>query len=131
MFLEISQNSLENTCARVSFLICNFIKRVTLAQLFSSKFCEISKNTFSYRTPSVAAPVVYKETYYGFPLKTTVKSDITAAIKVYYDIFTILSIQFNYQIGRIMFGKCLLSYCYLISPTSWDQRVLLNHDVLI
>ena len=64
-------------------LICNFIKKVALAQLFSCEFCEISKNTFSYRTPSVAAPVVYKETHYGFPLKTTVKFDITAAIKVY------------------------------------------------
>ena len=25
---------------------CNFIKRETLAQLFSYEFCEISKNTF-------------------------------------------------------------------------------------
>ena len=45
MFLEISQNSQEYTCARVSFL----------AQLFPCEFCEISKNTFSYRTPLVAA----------------------------------------------------------------------------
>ena len=63
---EISQNSQENTCARVSFLIklqarraseaqrlrvsealraCNFIKKETLAQVFSCEFCEISKNT--------------------------------------------------------------------------------------
>ena len=47
--LEISQNSQENTCARVSFLI----KLQTLAQVFSCEFCEISKNTFSYRTPPV------------------------------------------------------------------------------
>ena len=38
MFLEISQNSQENTCARV---FCDF--------------CEISKSTFFYRTPSVAS----------------------------------------------------------------------------
>ena len=62
-FLEIPQNSQENTCTRVSFLIklqasaCNFIKIETLAQVFSCEFCEISKNTFSYRTPSVAASV--------------------------------------------------------------------------
>ena len=31
-----------------------FIKKETLAQVFSSEFCEISKNTFSYRTPLVA-----------------------------------------------------------------------------
>ena len=58
-FLEISQNSLGNTCARVSFLIkllasaCNFIKKETLAQAFSCEFCESSKNTFSHRTPLV------------------------------------------------------------------------------
>ena len=39
VFLEISQNSQENICARVSFL----------------KICKISKNTFSYRTPPAAA----------------------------------------------------------------------------
>ena len=48
VFLEISQNSQENTCARVSFLIKlqAFIKKETLAQVFSSEFCEISENTF-------------------------------------------------------------------------------------
>ena len=50
MFLEISQNSQENNCARVSSLIklqaCSFIKKETLAQVFSCKFFEISKNTF-------------------------------------------------------------------------------------
>ena len=58
VFLEISQNSLENTCARVSFLMklqkfakftekhlcrvrpqaCNFIKKETVAQVFSCEF---------------------------------------------------------------------------------------------
>ena len=49
-FLDISQNPLENTCARVSLLMklqaCNFIKKETLAQVFSCEFYEISKNTF-------------------------------------------------------------------------------------
>ena len=65
VFLEIWQN----TCARVSFLkklqalglrpaqACNFIKKETLAQVFSCEFCEISKDTFSYRTPRVADSV--------------------------------------------------------------------------
>ena len=30
---------------------CNFIKRETLARVFSCEFCEISKNTYFYRTP--------------------------------------------------------------------------------
>ena len=34
---------------------CNFFKKENLAQVFSCEFCEISKNTFSYRTPPVAA----------------------------------------------------------------------------
>ena len=48
----MSQNSQQNTCARVSFLVklqaqaCNIIKKETLAQVFSFGFCEISKNTF-------------------------------------------------------------------------------------
>ena len=63
MFLEISQNSQENICAWVSFLIKlqaparNFIKSETLAQVFSCEFCNISKNAFSCRTPPVAASV--------------------------------------------------------------------------
>ena len=48
MFLEISKNSRENNCVRVSFLI------KTLTQLFSCEFCEVSKNTSSYRAPPVA-----------------------------------------------------------------------------
>ena len=61
MFLEISQNLQENTCVRVSFLIKlqvsvgNSINKETLTQLFSCEFCEITKNTFSYRIPLVAA----------------------------------------------------------------------------
>ena len=33
----------------------NFIKKETLVQVFSCNFCKISKNTFTYRTPLVAA----------------------------------------------------------------------------
>ena len=52
IFLEISQNSQENTCARVSFFnkvagkASNFIKIEALTQVFSCEFCEISKSTF-------------------------------------------------------------------------------------
>ena len=46
-FLKISQNSQKNTCTRVSFLVklqaetCNFIKKMTLVQVFC---CEIYEN---------------------------------------------------------------------------------------
>ena len=53
-FLKILQNSQENTFTKVSFLIklqakaktYNFIKKDTLAVVFSDEFCEIIKNTF-------------------------------------------------------------------------------------
>ena len=47
MFLEISQNSQESTCARVSFLI-------------KLQACEISKSIFFYRTPLAAASICEK-----------------------------------------------------------------------
>ena len=61
VFLEISQNSQENAYVAVSFLIklqalaCNFIKKETLAQVFSCEFFKISKYTFCYRTLPLAA----------------------------------------------------------------------------
>ena len=41
-FLKISQNSQENTQARV----CTFIEKEALAQVFSCEFCEIFNNTY-------------------------------------------------------------------------------------
>ena len=59
--LKILQNLQENTyCARVP-QACNFIKKETLAQVFSGEFCDIRKNTFPYRTPPVAVLVDCKE----------------------------------------------------------------------
>ena len=41
----------------VSLRPVTLLKKVTLAQVFSSEFCEIFKNIFFYRTPLVAASV--------------------------------------------------------------------------
>ena len=38
-----------------------FFKKETLAQVFSSEFCKISKNTFSHRTSAVADSVLFKK----------------------------------------------------------------------
>ena len=38
---------------------CNFIKKETLAQVFSFEFYEISRNNFSYRTPLVAGSTAH------------------------------------------------------------------------
>ena len=76
--LRISQNSQENTCARVSFLIkffsINFIKKDTLAQVFSCKLCEISENTFSYRTPLVTASINVTAIFHKCLLKSVTRN---------------------------------------------------------
>ena len=48
-------------------LFFNFIKKETLAQVFSCQFCEISKDTFVYRTHPVAASndPILRIWYYG------------------------------------------------------------------
>ena len=75
MSLEVLQNSQESTFATVSFLIklqseaCNFIKKETQAQVFSCEFCQISKNTFSYRMPLVAASNNVRVNQGGFTKK--------------------------------------------------------------
>ena len=64
---KISENPQENTSARVSSFIklqadpCNFIKKETLAQVFSCEFCEILRTPFFYRTHPVAASVYWPD----------------------------------------------------------------------
>ena len=38
--------------------VCRFIKKDTLAQVFSCQFCQVFKNTFFNRTPPVAASII-------------------------------------------------------------------------
>ena len=40
---------------KVAGQACNFIKKETIAQVFSCELCQISNMTFSHRTPLVAA----------------------------------------------------------------------------
>ena len=42
---------------------CNFIKKETLAKVFSCEFFKISRNTFLHRTPLVAASELTSRTY--------------------------------------------------------------------
>ena len=106
VFLEISQTSQEKTCARASFLIklqsyrpeaCNFIKKETLAQVFPCELCEISKNTFSYITPPVAASDFCNV---SFPL------DATTPVKYQYKLLATI-LLFHKDIIKLkeIFGK--------------------------
>ena len=72
VFLEILQNLRQSDCARLP-PACNFIKKEALPQLLSCEFCKISKNTFYYRTPPVAASVKKERKFFklAFKLKLT------------------------------------------------------------
>ena len=52
---HLCQRPFLNEVAGLRPKACNFIKKKSLAQVFSCEFCEISKNTFFHRTPLVAA----------------------------------------------------------------------------
>ena len=45
------QSPFFNKVARLRPQACNFIKKETLTQVLSCEFCEISRNSFNYRTP--------------------------------------------------------------------------------
>ena len=52
---------------KVAGLAWNFIKKESLAQVFSCEFCEIYNNTFLYRTTPVAASVnFYRWRFFSF-----------------------------------------------------------------
>ena len=90
MFLEISQNSQENTCIRVSFLIklqasaCNFIKKSSLTRVLSREFWDISKNsvfTKQFRTTASTNSETCFEFHIGvkkvlFEVKMKLMSDL-------------------------------------------------------
>ena len=59
--IHMCQSFYFNKAASLRPEACNVIKKVTLAQAFSCKFCEISKNRFSYRTTPVAVSVHYNK----------------------------------------------------------------------
>ena len=54
-FAKFTEKHLCQSLFLIKLQACNFIKKEALVQVFSCEFCEISKNTFSYRTPPAAA----------------------------------------------------------------------------
>ena len=55
---HLCQRLFFNKVAGLRSKACIFIKKEFLTQLFSCEFCKFSKNTFFYRTPSVAAKIL-------------------------------------------------------------------------
>ena len=118
VFLEISQNSQENTCARVSFLIklqaqaqpCNFTKKETLAQVFSCEFFEISKNTFSYRTLPVTA----------FP-ECAVQITLPGPKKCFQGF---VSVSCNKKWALVLFSLCQFLFCQVSLKNDLELKIL-------
>ena len=94
-FIEISQNSQENTCARVFFNEVagrpETLLKKTLAQVFSFEFWEISKNTFCCRAPQVAASACCRR-------KVVKIEKLKAFIIKYYDILNITNLSLSITI---------------------------------
>ena len=66
------------------FLICNFIKKKTLTQVFSCEFCEIFKNTFlAEHLRTTASP----RTFQTFQIKKTFQTLYTQALRAQSDIY--------------------------------------------
>ena len=133
MFLEISQNSQENICARVSFLIklqasgrldhcfSNFRNIIailqnspkeTLAQVFSCEFWQTSKNTFYYRTPLddcfckyfIKLPLLYK----------IIAKDNTFSKKQQISSFNLLLVGLDFTVFFIcVFTACFYSFAIM------------------
>ena len=59
---------------KVRILACNFIKKETLAQIFSCEFCEISKNTFFTEHLWTIASHIFK--FYKYSFRVAVKINI-------------------------------------------------------
>ena len=79
MFLEISQNLQENTCARVS------LKRETLEQVFSCESCEISNNTFlTEHLMATASELIFSSLRKPQYIRKYIKEDL---IKVLFNLF--------------------------------------------
>ena len=89
---------LEVFCKKGVLQACNFIKKQTLAQVFSCEFCEISKNTFSYRTPPVAASVCH-----NYLLST---SDVLGDESIFFA----LTFIFHLVTHSRLYIKCIFSH---------------------
>ena len=108
----------KHTCPRISFLIklqapaCNFIKKETLAQVFSREFRKISKNTFSYITPPEAASVWC---FRGYRKRAMVTNKLTLLLNLassWFVMFTMTEMESKFDLSlkreNVFVKLCLL-----------------------
>ena len=72
---HLCQISFFNKVAGLTPKACNFIKKDTLAQVYSCEFFKFSKNTFPYRTAPVATSV-YSHYFHGYKMGTLTRSEL-------------------------------------------------------
>ena len=94
----------KHLCRGLFLVSCRTQAEEILAQVFSCEFCKISKNTFCYRTPSMAASVCC-----GRKVAAVKIEKLKAFIIKYYDISKTYSVQF-----RLLYSANV-SYCYFLS----------------
>ena len=88
---------------QTGLLKCNFIKKETLAQVFSCEFCEIFKSTFFYGAPLVAASDHNVDTFLLL-LQASVKTSMSSTflvLAVIWLIFFFLHILYNFFSSNI------------------------------
>ena len=106
VFLEISQNSQENTCA----------------QVFSCEFCEISKNTFFHGTPLVAASGSNIFLHFTVMSHVHILSNAHNSSKNQF--------EFNQRHGNNISFKNIVSICVLfLLASSYNHILLFRHIV--
>ena len=100
VFLEISQNSQENTCARDSFLIklqaCNFIKKESLYRCFPVNFAKFLRTPFLQNTSGQLLLLFPHKTVYSSNNSHNAHKNVDGSSK-----FILLKIDFLKTTGTV------------------------------
>ena len=100
---------------------CNFIKKQTLAQVFSCEFCEISRNNFLKRTSLVAALNVFFLVWFLLYGSTSAQFQLfTKPSKVVYNV------DHDFEIRWKFFRELFFSYFKIIITFTFRHTDPLN-----
>ena len=117
MFLKISQNPQEHTCARLSFLMK--LQAEALAQVFSFEFCEISKNNFftEHLRATASDHSLHSRTLKDLRVYHMSKHEkLYSNLTIYFLITVNLKIKFNKQ-SEILYFR-VMKWIYVLR-SSW------------
>ena len=126
VFLEIQQNSKENTCARVSFFVnlhvstlqLYFIKKETPTQVIPVNFAKF------LRTPLVAASVTYRNILINFIVTLFIRCKFKWAISVKYQLHLYLPRFQNFDFQDFL-GTPYINW-FLTKQHFWQKLIIKN-----